>query len=338
MSGILDKKSRIFDTIVTLEGRRQIATGKLKAEFFSFSDAGVFYNEDTLSGSEDASRRISFEASSLPQDQITFEADDSGRLFPYPGSPIQMSNGKIVTVVTGISGSVRNEIVEMDSSQFASKASELLGSSAENFNKLYMIGSPDLFDENRDEFTLSREVIDFTITNDRPFQRNQISTLALRHVESLFQDKKLSHVPNFYYLPPVNKAKIGTTQYTKLGDYQQLNQRPIYEFQDLKQELDAYDSIGFKEVVEFMETSKQNNLFCQLFELSNGEIVKLDVIDFGLFDNGKQVSVAEIEKAEREGRLSNLESQTSHVFFAGKIFIDSNNTHTFVNMFTLIFS
>ena len=48
-------------------------------------------------------------------------------------------------------------------------------------------------------------------------------------------------------------------------------------------------------------------------------MIKLDVIDFGLFPGEN-------------------EKTTKHVFFAGKIFIDNNGSSTFVNMFTLIFS
>jgi hypothetical protein len=72
--GILDSKSRILDTILTLEGRRQIADGKLKVEWVSLSDSFTFYESDLVSGSTDATQRLFFEASHSPQDQITFEA------------------------------------------------------------------------------------------------------------------------------------------------------------------------------------------------------------------------------------------------------------------------
>jgi hypothetical protein len=344
MAGILDQKTRIFDTIVTLEGRRQIATGKLRAEFFSFTDAGAFYNEDTLiSGSDDAGRRIALEVSSLPQDQIAFEADDSGRLVPFRGSEIPISNGKIVTFVTGISGSVRNEVVEVADDQFDSTANNFLSSSLTSFNKLYIIGSPDLFDENRNEFLISKNNVNFDITNNRPIPKQQIQTLSINHVESFFQDKRLSHVPNFFYLPPVNKARPGTRDCAPLGSYARVGQRPYYEFANLQAELNNLKKMGFEQVVEFTETSKTNNLMCQLFELGNGEVIKLDVIDFGLFHVGSepfgasQVTEEELLEAKKEGRDLALEAQTKHVFFAGKIFKDNNNTHTFVNMFTLVF-
>ena len=48
MAGILNPKQRIFDSIVTQEGRAQIASGKLKAEYYSFSDSGAIYQLDTI--------------------------------------------------------------------------------------------------------------------------------------------------------------------------------------------------------------------------------------------------------------------------------------------------
>jgi hypothetical protein len=87
MSGILDNKSRVLDTILTNEGKRQIARGDLKVEYISYSDVGTYYAKDLISGSADASSRLYFEQCSLPQDQITFEADDSGNIKPFNNDP-----------------------------------------------------------------------------------------------------------------------------------------------------------------------------------------------------------------------------------------------------------
>ena len=44
--GILDKKTRFIDMIVTEEGRRQISSGELKAAFISLSDSQAFYEKE----------------------------------------------------------------------------------------------------------------------------------------------------------------------------------------------------------------------------------------------------------------------------------------------------
>lgn len=337
--GLLDTKTRFIDTILTEEGRRQLANGKLRAEFYSFSDSGVFYNLDTLSGSGDIGKRIALEVSSLPQDSVTFEADDSGKLVPFKGSRIKTSNGKIVTFTTASSGSplVKDAIKEIDGDQFSSGSDSLLKSSINNFNNLYIIGSPDLFNENRNEFKINTDNIEFVLLNDRPIPRSAIQKIDISHVESFFQDSKLSHIPNFNFLPPVNKSVPGSTEKTSLGIFANIGQTPYLQFEDLKSELINLENMGFHREVTFAETSLENNLICQLFELSNGEVSKLDIIDFGMFITDSQITDNELEIAKRNGRELQLEKQTKHVFFAGKVFTDKKGTHNFLNLFVLIF-
>lgn len=80
MSGILDSKSRIIDAILTVEGRRQMAAGTFEVSFATFSDYGVSYIPDAENGHEDPTGKIYLEACNLPHDQITFEANDEGRI------------------------------------------------------------------------------------------------------------------------------------------------------------------------------------------------------------------------------------------------------------------
>lgn len=91
MSGILDNKSRILDAILTIEGRRQMAAGSFQVSYASFSDSDVAYLPDADDGHADVSSRVYLEATNLPQDQITFEADDSGRLIPFRAQDIRIS-------------------------------------------------------------------------------------------------------------------------------------------------------------------------------------------------------------------------------------------------------
>jgi hypothetical protein len=102
MSGILDSKSRIIDAILTTEGRRQMAEGTFEVSYATFTDSGVSYVPDLVDGHQDPTTRIYFEACNLPQDQITFEANDEGKLVPFRSQDIKVSNegGNIPTVVS----------------------------------------------------------------------------------------------------------------------------------------------------------------------------------------------------------------------------------------------
>ena len=48
MAGILDKKTRFIDYVITQEGKRQLASGKLRAEYASVTDMHTFYDKNEL--------------------------------------------------------------------------------------------------------------------------------------------------------------------------------------------------------------------------------------------------------------------------------------------------
>lgn len=337
--GILDSKTKIFDTILTLEGRKQIATGKLQAKFYSFTDVGSFYKQDTsvVSGALDGTKRIFLEASSLPQDSITFEADDAGKLVKFPGSSTIVRNGQVLLEVTS-SATTGKVYTPAQDNVFASMANTLLSSSLDSFKNCYIIGSPDIFNENRDSFKIRPNSFEFQITDKYPISyTSEIYQGNVETTDALFQDKRLSHLPNFQYLPPVNKQRPGDATVNLLGNYPNLNQSQQLTFKDVQDEISWAVERGFSMDLTFEETSAQNNLFCQIFEIGNQEIIKLDVIDFGLFSmNVKDLSESERRKIELQGVLGTV-NVTKHVFFAGKIFQDSQGVHKFINLFTIIF-
>jgi hypothetical protein len=310
MSGILDKKTRILDSIVTFSGRQQIAAGNLKIEYASFTDTHAFYEKDLVSGSSDATQRIYLEACNLPQDQITFETDDSGFMLPFRGGSVNSVGNKV------LSGSSGNKLISAvtNAIQFNSAASILLSSSIDNFDKNNVIGSIDPY-LNHNKFELDYDSIKFTITNDYPFEEGDLYDTSIDNVESVFQDKRLSHVANFLYLPPINASSVESSKPELLGDYPRLGQEPILEYDDLAKELKTRE----KQTINFYETSLGNNIVGQFFEISNTEFSKLDVIDFGDFVT------------------NDADYPEKHVFFVGKVFPDSRGSYTFVNMFTMVF-
>ena len=210
MAGLLDPKTRVLDTIITNEGRRQAATGKMNVEYVSFSDAGAIYALDTLvSGGLDFTSRIAFEAGNLPQDSIVFETDDSGNLlanFVDGDSGYKVRAGKVFPVLTG---STRFEAPFISGSQFASLATTLLSASLNNFKNLSLLASPDPLDVNYNEFIIDKKNIEFKISDTKPISNSAIQEIDIDKVESIFFDKRLSHVPNFQYLPPINKPRTG---------------------------------------------------------------------------------------------------------------------------------
>jgi hypothetical protein len=322
--GILDAKTRILDTILTPEGRAQLAKGALRATFYSFTDSGAVYKEDTLvsasvSGSTagvpvlDPTYRFTLESTGLPHDQIVFEADDSGKLVGFPVSGSERLIVKSGQIFSGSFSGVRQR-VQITGSQFNSMAAVLLSSSVNSFKNQMILRSPDPIDDKEREFLVGPKTHDFNIAREFPFKKDDVQQVNVNHAESFFQDRKISHIKNFKFMPPVNKARVGSTERTPVADYVNINQAPIEKFEVLEEELKRFESV----TVNFTETSRENNLLCQFFETSEGVMKKLDVVDFGSF-------------------IAPGENSPKHVFFAGKVFIDDYNTPTFINMFTLIF-
>lgn len=308
--GILDVKERFIDTIITQVGRRQLAQGGMRVTFVSFTDAQTFYESDVIQGSSDPANRLFLEATSLPADQIVFEADDSGRLVPFPGSELGVIAGKV------LSGSTDKFLKIVEGSEFASTSDRLLDSSINNFQKLYALKNKDVVFEENNDFVISLNEVKFAITSNDSLAKTVLNAASINDIESLFQDKKLIHAHNFKYLPPINKPDLVNSVGTPLGDYPLLGQRKAeYSYDELKHDLLEKQ---FK-VIEFLQTSQQNNIVCQLFEKSSQELLKLDIIDYG------EVVTDDLDRPEK------------HIFFAGKIFIDDRGTQTFVNMFTLVF-
>lgn len=299
MAGILNNKTRIFDTVLTTEGRRQLAAGTFKIEFASFSDSATFYQGDVASGSADAGARIFFEAATNLGDQITFETDDSGNLISFGKSGGAQVVGKKV-YITGSSANPDN---------FASTAAALLKTSIDNFKNLHALGTKDDFLETQN-FKVSRNSVDFILTDKRPINVSRdVTAISVDDAESFYLDKRLAHIPNYKYLPPVNK---GTSD--PIGNYSCRGQREITSYGQLLQQLKGREKVE----ITFPSTSRENNIVTQMFELSNEEFLKFDIIDYGEFQVDE-------------------ERPNKHVYFVGKIYLDSFNSPTFINMFTLVF-
>ena len=350
MAGILDKKSRIMDVIITQEGRRQMASGKLRAEYLSFTDSQAFYEPDIASGSADATKRIYFEATSKLNDMITLESDDSGNLVQFDFSPKNSLIGNKLFTVTSSSPDLTNyrfRVYDRGAS-FASVGEKIATASINNFKNQYMIGTRngENADLPGDGFTLDKNSLKFNIKNFMPFPGGAWKEkINIDAIEPLFTDKRLSHLPNFKFLPPV------TPTGALLGDYKSINEAAPLTYADFRKNLgvpfinepsqrDPLDPFNQKQqkrllknfkfpegieqtkefrTIDFKSTSLESNIVCQMFELNNNQFKKLDIIDFGIFNDDQDESRPE-----------------KHVFFLGKVFIDSNGVPTFVNLFTII--
>jgi hypothetical protein len=347
--GVLDKKTRFIDLVVTQEGRRQIAAGKLRAEFASLSDCNAFYS---IGDRDDVSQRLYFEVMERPENSIVLEKDDSGRIINLDFSPTGSIIGDNL-----FSGSIVSNVLEMKAvtgSQFASIFAEVTGSALKHFKNNYFIGTND--PQGRDEFELNIKETTFTINNLQPFAGSPLKEIInVNDAEPFFMDPKLTHLPNFKYLPPVNTDGTNYGNFvdirsTKLETWEQIKARlgnktfdskrqksndnnlkanfdggnAIYKSQNLlKNGKLPMISLPPKESTEikFVKTTTDNNLLLQIYEDSIGaKMKKLDIIDAGIFPDSKDPN----KRYEKR------------VFYAGKIYLDDYKAPTFINIFTIV--
>lgn len=335
MSGIIDSKTRVLDTIVTLEGRKQLSQGGINIKYVTFNDAATFYSADVVSGSSDATSRIYFESCHLPQDQVTFHADVDGRLNTDSGvfagqvSLTETLSGSTLETISTLRGAEMQDYFE----------NTLLPSAIDNFQKQRSIATRDpVFHD--DGFALGNDSIEFVINDERPITDRNAFVANINHLEDIFADPRMSTVSNFKFLPPinriddegVNKKDHRFVNKRSLGSYSPWGRSHVFpvNHSHVAYEHDHYGKMGYVKTVNFDPTSRENNLFMQAFEVTNDTMHKLDVIDFGIWHTPPVIRGSSSASAKS--------GTTYHTFFVGKLMIKpETGTHSFVHLFTLIF-
>lgn len=332
--GILDNKSRVLDTVMTLEGRRQLSQGGIDVKYVTFTDGAAFYRADVASGSQDATQRIYLESCQLPQDELTFQADDSGDLLPFRNSDsLSLANGTILDysyqpVSSSVIGGSSQSVKPIRGASFKASSSAILASAAENLQNLYLVAT---FDKIFDDFgfALGPNSVSFQINSSRPISNSNQYVTHISALDSIFSDPRFSHLPNFKFLPPVNKLTDASLDPTDIRIMKPLfiaaylpfgrTQVDGLSYSQTMSELQYYEQLGYMRQISFDPTSSNNRLVGQFFEQSFGGIRKLDVVDTGLRSTG------------------NPGAPTSQIFFVGKVEVDDNGTDTFLHFFTLVF-
>ena len=311
MAGILDKKTRFVDTFLTDRGRQELAKGELRFSFATFSDYGTFYDTDISNPkvASDATSRIQFEAANRHQDLVIPEYDADGGML-YPADGFDLVNGQL-SILTGSDTLLKG-------SSLVASASVAISDSMQSFNDIRPLRSEEAI-QRTTGFELSLESNVFEVNTTFPLSQAAPKEILLENAESLWQDKKLTHVRNFQFLPPVNKVSGKV-----LKDFPRLQQPAPLSYEDLRVELEGLSSnkwsgVGPPAEVVFENTSPQNNLVCQVWEITSSSVEKLRMIDFGEFADADPFSPGK------------------HVFFVGKLMDDSTGDKTFLNLFTVVF-
>ena len=245
------------------------------------------------------------------------------------------------TYLTGSNFSIPYSIEvseNMSGTQVIDNAKLIAKGISNNFMNLRMLGGLDPFsDSNKFDISISHGSIiddenievDFTMSDSIPWDLGSVTSERdrirgnLEDSETFFQDKRTSHMPNFMYLPPVNKRDAaGDNMSLPLATYENLNSMPILSLDTLNRQFYNEEKLAYKKEfidINFTDTSRDNNIMIQPFEFRNASVRKLEIIDFGQF-------------VDADTGLS------QHVFFVGKVFVDLAGTSKFINLFTIVCS
>lgn len=310
MSGLLDPKSRVMDVVLTDVGRQALARGDLQIKYYSFNDASVFYSRDLASGTVDLSRRVYLEsASSLPQDVISLLSDASGQIVRVKSTAMTSSvfGGRLLSG-TYASGTV------LTGAAFTAQAGLLLSSSLENFQNNFVLGTvDDFFDD--DSFGVGPGNVRFVVGTDAANVKTKDQTVSVSALENLLQDPLFSHLPNFRYLPPVNKPTDPEQTPSSLGAYSSFGGDVELSFADVDASVVQAAASGRVRVVSFDPAPRENNVHLQFFEQTASGLNKLSVVDFGTHRGSRNEPV--------------------RTLFVGKLYQDDFGAETFVRLFTV---
>lgn len=316
MAGILNKKQRVIDFILTDEGRSQIQRGDLEIAFATITDRDTYYEEESENVASDAQARIYFEASNRHQDRIIVESD-FGKITSFTTDTYKLTGEQVLTSPS-IPRRV-NDVLLLTGSDVTSAASDILSSITTNFTDQQIVSTEDPFTD-RQGFAISQTNLEFRPTTESPINVNDYifegvyRPPLVSSYDAIVNDTRFAHFAQFKFLPPVN-APTSELGGQPLGQYANMNQAEITTYDQLKQRLEGLE---YKEI-RFNTTSRENNIIIQPFEFRefDGTVRKLSVIDYGIFPN---------ERGTNAG---------VHVFFAGKVVSAADGSKKFFNLFTI---
>jgi hypothetical protein len=309
--GILNPKTRVMDVVMTPTGREALARGGLKIAYATLSDGHAFYDPGSVTGSYDtATDRLYLEAMpQQPQNILSLVTDDTGKLIPASAFGTKIgSDGTLYkgsSVVKGLTSG----------SDFSSAISGIVDLFKNSLQYNTVISSADPLDDTPN-FILNPTSGFFKIDNS---MSKEIEVSSVNQADSLFFDKRFANNPQFKFLPPVAETTTGSVEIAEFNNIKEYNS---LTYEDLKSEIFGTDANPIKQRIDIQvqDTSLDNDMVAQFFEVSPNGLTKLDAVDFGeAFDS------------------TDREHPRKRIVFFGKVFLDDTQTATFINLFTVVF-
>lgn len=207
MAGILDKKERVIDYKITVNGRSQIQNGDIRFVYATFSDSSIVYNELDKS-STDSKRRISDELNYLPFEVTSKVNDELNPEFDLTNF-IKSSEDAFLRVDSAVNDlTFDNAIQEIKNSEEknnnVSLSRKLLNlkylDTQSNFEveEISFVNQDDI--DNKKSFTF--------YSNQTRYPTLYNSVQDYNELNTLIEDKRLSRKTNFKKLIPISSQNV----------------------------------------------------------------------------------------------------------------------------------
>lgn len=318
MAGILDRKNRIIDFILTPEGYKQMSLHDIRFKYATFSDNSSIYHSDKNNVFLSGTHNFRFETSHNSKDLVNPEIDlnrggfynldlsteDNSSFFAYDILNLNDNTQTFLTASTSLYKRIEDNLRE--------KNILLTTGSLDNFEMKIFTDSDDLLFErfflnqrnNRDELppTMLKEEV------------------LLSEFDLIRDDARFSNKTNFLYLPPENNDS------SPLGEYTNTQQRlskilvknGVNNLSEVNTAInDSIDQLEEnikvqKKYFNFTKKKSDPSYIFQIYEASQdqGLIEKLVIIDHG--DN---------QYIDKKGK-----NKFRRVFSAGKLYRIEKNS------------
>ncbi len=306
MAGILNKKQRIMDVVITNNGKKQLRNGTFNVAYISYSDKDIEYVSDDGITAADVSNRLSFEAFSNVYDTVIAEIDNIDGTISF-----EKTKNYIVKNGFLLKNTSDGEFPVTGSGDLYNATQEIFDKSLSSFDKLDALGLDDEL-SGIGEFSIN-------VQNNR-YVCKYLSTseeTLIENAPGLLTDNKFRNSVTHRYLPPTFLANNGKSEI--FGNYENL----LSEDMD-KDYNDFYnkDKLANKDVtkINITNNTNYNDLLGQMFEIDNDnkEINKLILLEVGSFGDP-------------------YGNPTHKIYYAGKIVYDTRGYQKFLRLFTIVF-
>ena len=330
MAGILDKKSRILDYVITENGRSQLNDNDIRYKYASLSDRSILYTKDhdlTLTNKSDIS---SSEFDYIPLEVLT---KNNSTINPEFDLRKYFDN-------SNININIPNTIQNGNTSDIHVDAYLTKYSLSSYLKNLKLLNTKNLLNSDK-EFTFFN---DGTLFKSLNFHNNILKYSTIRSIDFkkenarvIALDKRFAHKLNFQFLPPINILGENLYENENFSNLEDLSEENNigYMFPTYNSNINAIDSDLREEqilnIIRNLEKNKSIHKKSYILESpteSDSLIFELHEIQETINDTG-DITKVELEKIHfvKIGDFyDKTKGTTKKVYLIGKFFNTRENT------------